>query len=132
MNSIATQVPLVGPCISPGMKFIHSQEDEGGTAEKDLLIAEVAERIGWTRLWDVGLDFGEKAVRRATESEWSNEPTMREEGTHVSYVTLPHWSPQSWTTQSWIFTLDFKATGTTASGDHRYYERGVALLSSGL
>ncbi len=27
------------------------------------MIAEVAKRIGWARLWDVVLDFGGKAVR---------------------------------------------------------------------
>ena len=31
-----------------------------------------------------------------------------------------------------LFTLDFKAKGMSESGDHHYYERGVALLSSGL
>ncbi len=31
--------------------------------ENGLLIAEVAKRIGCARLWDAGLDLGEKAVR---------------------------------------------------------------------
>ncbi len=31
--------------------------------EKAPVIAEVAERIGWARLWDAVLDFGGKAVR---------------------------------------------------------------------
>ena len=52
---------------------------------------------------------------------------------HVSLllqVTLPVYLNS--TRSELLFTLDFKAEGMTSSGDHSYYERGVALLSSGL
>ena len=59
-----------------GREFNCSQGDEGRDIQAreaggcDLIsiegpsdIAEVAERIGWSRLWDTVLDFGGKAVR---------------------------------------------------------------------
>ena len=45
-------------------------------------------------------------------------------------VTLPVYLNS--TRSELLFTLDFKAEGMTPTGDHSYYERGVALLSSGL
>lgn len=45
-------------------------------------------------------------------------------------VTLPVYL--NTTRAELLFTLDFKAEGVSASGDHHFYERGVALLSSAL
>jgi dynein heavy chain 1 len=45
-------------------------------------------------------------------------------------VTLPVYLNQTRT--ELLFTLDFEAEGITAAGDHSYYERGVAIVSSSL
>lgn len=49
---------------------------------------------------------------------------------HLPQVTLPVYLNN--TRAELLFTLDFKAEGMTEEGDHHYYERGVALLSSPL
>lgn len=48
----------------------------------------------------------------------------------TSQVTLPVYLNQ--TRSELLFTLDFDAEGVAATGDHSYYERGVAILSSPL
>lgn len=45
-------------------------------------------------------------------------------------VTLPVYLNS--TRAELLFTLDFKAEDMSSSGDHHYYERGVALLASTL
>ena len=45
-------------------------------------------------------------------------------------VTLPVYLNQ--TRSELLFTLDFEAEGVSSSGDHSYYERGVAIISSTL
>jgi dynein heavy chain 1 len=59
----------------------------------------------------------------AHEISWDNNPFLHQ-------VTLPVYLNS--TRAELLFTLDFKAKGMSESGDHHYYERGVALLSSGL
>ena len=49
---------------------------------------------------------------------------------HIPQVTLPVYLNS--TRAELLFTLDFKAEGVQTSTDHRFYERGVALLSSAL
>ena len=49
--------------------------------EKASVIAEVARRVGWARLWDATLDIGGKAVRglqmlSSHESSWERKPTL--------------------------------------------------------
>eukprot|EP00731_Ephydatia_muelleri_P024350 Em0016g621a len=48
----------------------------------------------------------------------------------MSKVTIPVYLNH--TRAELLFTLDFKAEGVSPSGDHAYYERGVALLASAL
>ena len=58
-------------------------------------------------------------------------PSHTHTHTHThTQVTLPVYLNS--TRAELLFTLDFKAEGLNASGDHNYYERGVALLSSPL
>ena len=45
---------------------IHDRDQQQSAAKcsvKALIIAEVAKRVGWSKLWDVALDLGEKSVR---------------------------------------------------------------------
>ena len=48
----------------------------------------------------------------------------------IPQVTLPVYLNQ--TRAQLLFTLDFQAEGLSPTGEHDYYERGVALLSSTL
>jgi dynein heavy chain 1 len=65
-----------------------------------------------------------------TKLQWIRVNTSEMYKKSQGKVTLPVYLNQTRT--ELLFTLDFEAEGITAAGDHSYYERGVAIVSSSL